>query len=114
MKVTKAYLSWRRAGSPGFVWCTTCDCPAGEGHVHVAEDHEAKLVAEKLGYPGEPQTRFINGYYVRGISAKELAWHRSRRPQPVTGSAFALDPTAIHECDDVVAQLQKEEDEQRR
>jgi hypothetical protein len=65
--------------------------------------------AGKPAYPGEPPTRFINGYYVRGISAKELAWHRSRRPQPVTGSAFALDPTAIHECDDVVAQLQKED-----
>jgi hypothetical protein len=43
----------------------------------------------------------------RGITPAELAWHRSRKPQPVTGSAFALDPTAIHECDDVVAQLQK-------
>jgi hypothetical protein len=62
-------------------------------------------------YPGEPPTRLINGWYVRGISKAELAWHRSRRPQPVTGSAFALDPTAIHECDDVVAQLQKEEDD---
>jgi hypothetical protein len=49
----------------------------------------------------------------RGLSKAELAWHQSRSPQPVTGSAFALDPTAIQECDDVVAQLQKEEDERR-
>jgi hypothetical protein len=68
-------------------------------------------------FKGEPPTRYFLdtktgvGHYVRGLSKAELAWHQSRSPQPVTGSAFALDPTAIHECDDVVAQLQKEEDD---
>jgi hypothetical protein len=45
----------------------------------------------KPAYPGEPPTRFINGYYVRGISPAELA-HHNRRPSPVTGSAFKHDP----------------------
>jgi hypothetical protein len=57
--VTPNYLSWKRAGSKGGVYCTACDCPAGEGHVHVAEDHEAKLVAEQLveiGERPEPKT----------------------------------------------------------
>ena len=52
----------------------------------------------------------------RGITPAELAWHRSRRPQPVTGSAFALDPTCIQTAvnDDVIQQLQMEEDEWRK
>ncbi len=32
--ITPAYLAWKRAGSPGSVWCTPCDCPADENHVH--------------------------------------------------------------------------------
>jgi hypothetical protein len=61
-------------------------------------------IADKPSPPAYSEPPFVGGS--RGLSPAELLWHRSRRPQPVTGSAFALDPTAIHECDDVVAQLQ--------
>ena len=32
--ITPAYLAWKRAGSPGNVFCTACDCRAEPGHVH--------------------------------------------------------------------------------
>jgi hypothetical protein len=51
--ITPAYLAWKRAGSPGSVWCLLCDQPADADHVH----------------------------------------------------------TAIYECDDVIAQLQREEED---
>jgi hypothetical protein len=68
------------------------------------------------GYPEPPTRLFINAdgtkTYVRGISKAELAWHQSRRPAPVTGKAHQTSP--LHYEGDVVAELQKEEDEQRR
>jgi hypothetical protein len=32
--ITPAYLAWKRAGSPGFIWCLACDQAVGPEHTH--------------------------------------------------------------------------------
>jgi hypothetical protein len=101
--ITPAYLAWKRAGSPGSVWCTPCDCPADENQVHKGMSPEPEMLAWRRRIEpdgrgtakteGDPLDRVqvaLGGNKVYPVTPELQAWTPERVRKLKAGGALQI------------------------